>query len=183
MEPQASQRRGETNKLVQRRFERDAFAIEATGARHDHVRAGGGHFSDILERRVAVHLDQRRDLEPAGHFLQLGDALDRAREHFLAGVARQVGMSACHFCKRFRKVTGVNFTRYVSCVRVEKAKNLLLNPNSRVSEIAFEVGFQSLTNFNRRFKNMAGQSPTEYRRRLSTSLSARKRVKMDNRGN
>jgi len=41
---------------------------------------------------------------------------------------------------------------------------------NRVSEIAFEIGFQSLTNFNRRFKNLAGQSPTEYRRHLFTNL-------------
>ena len=57
---------------------------------------------------------------------------------------------------------------------MEKAKNLLLNPNYRVSEIAFEIGFQSLTHFNRIFKNIAGQSPTEYRRQLSAKLDARK---------
>jgi AraC-like DNA-binding protein len=50
---------------------------------------------------------------------------------------------------------------------VEKAKNLLLNPNYRVSEIAYEIGFQSLTHFNRVFKKIAGQSPTEYRQHLS----------------
>ena len=49
---------------------------------------------------------------------------------------------------------------------IEKAKNLLLNPNLRVSEIAFEVGFQSLTHFNRVFKKLLGQSPTEYRAQL-----------------
>jgi AraC-like DNA-binding protein len=51
---------------------------------------------------------------------------------------------------------------------------LLLNPNYRVSEIAFEIGFQSLTHFNRIFKTIAGQSPTEYRRQLSANLGARK---------
>ena len=45
----------------------------------------------------------------------------------------------------FKKITGVNFTHYVSRVRIEKAKDLLLNPNLRISEIAYEVGFQSLT--------------------------------------
>ena len=44
----------------------------------------------------------------------------------------------------FKKVTGLNFTDYVSRIRIEKAKNLLLNPNLRISEIAYEVGFQSL---------------------------------------
>ena len=66
----------------------------------------------------------------------------------------------------FKKATGINFTEYVSRTRTEKAKNLLLNPNLRVSEIAYEVGFQSLTHFNRIFKKLVGQSPTEYRSRL-----------------
>jgi len=42
----------------------------------------------------------------------------------------------------------------------------LLNPNLRVSEIAYEVGFQSLTHFNRVFKKVIGESPTEYRGHL-----------------
>ena len=87
----------------------------------------------------------------------------------LAAVARQAGMSTFYFCKKFKKVTGVNFAHYVSGIRVEKAKNLLLNPNYRISEIAYEIGFQSLTHFNRVFKSIAGQSPTEYRQQLSTN--------------
>jgi len=81
----------------------------------------------------------------------------------LARAAKAVNMSTFYFCKMFKKVTGINFTDYLSRVRIEKAKNLLLNPNLRVSEIAFEVGFQSLTHFNRVFKKLLGQSPTEYR--------------------
>ena len=84
----------------------------------------------------------------------------------LGQVAKAVNMSAFYFCKMFKKVTGINFTDYLARVRIEKAKNLLLNPNLRVSEIAFEVGFQSLTHFNRVFKKILGQSPTEYRAQL-----------------
>jgi AraC-like DNA-binding protein len=43
----------------------------------------------------------------------------------------------------------------------------LLNPNLRVSEIAYEVGFQSLTHFNRVFKRILGCSPTSYREQLA----------------
>jgi AraC-like DNA-binding protein len=68
----------------------------------------------------------------------------------------------------FKKATGINFTDYVSRVRIEKAKNLALNPNLRISEIAFEVGFQSLTHFNRVFKRITGVSPTSYRGNLPT---------------
>jgi AraC-like DNA-binding protein/ligand-binding sensor protein len=84
----------------------------------------------------------------------------------LGQVAKAVNMSSFYFCKMFKKVTGINFTDYVARIRIEKSKNLLLNPNLRVSEIAFEVGFQSLTHFNRVFKKILGQSPTEYRAQL-----------------
>jgi AraC-like DNA-binding protein len=85
----------------------------------------------------------------------------------LGQVAKAVNTSTFYFCKMFKKVTGINFTDYVSRVRIENAKNLLLNPNLRVSEIAYEVGFQSLTHFNRVFKKIIGQSPTEYRGQLA----------------
>ncbi len=84
----------------------------------------------------------------------------------LGHVAKACNTSTFYFCKMFKKVTGINFTDYLSRVRIEKSKNLLLNPNLRVSEIAFEVGFQSLTHFNRVFKKILGQSPTEYRAQL-----------------
>ena len=84
----------------------------------------------------------------------------------LGQVAKAVNTSSFYFCKLFKKATGLNFTDYVSRGRIEKAKNLLLNPNARISEVAFAVGFQSLTHFNRVFRKVLGESPTEYRRRL-----------------
>jgi AraC-like DNA-binding protein len=89
-----------------------------------------------------------------------------AEDLSLGQVAKAVNASPFYFCNMFKKITGVNFTDFLSRVRIEHAKNLLLNQNLRVSEIAFEVGFQSLTHFNRVFKKIIGQSPTEYRSRL-----------------
>ena len=90
----------------------------------------------------------------------------QTEELSLGQVAKAANMSSYYFCKMFKKIVGINFTDYVARVRIEKSKNLLLNPNLRVSEIAFEVGFQSLTHFNRVFKKILGQSPTEYRAQL-----------------
>jgi AraC-like DNA-binding protein len=90
----------------------------------------------------------------------------QTEEISLSQVAKAVNMSSYYFCKMFKKITGINFTDYVARVRIEKSKNLLLNPNLRISEIAFEVGFQSLTHFNRVFKKVLGQSPTGYRAQL-----------------
>jgi AraC-like DNA-binding protein len=84
----------------------------------------------------------------------------------LRQVSGIVNTSPFYFCKLFRKCTGVTFTEFVSRTRVEKAKNLLLNPNLRISEIAFAVGFQSITHFSRMFKQIVGDTPTDYRGKL-----------------
>lgn len=78
-------------------------------------------------------------------------------------MAQFANASPFHFCKLFKRVTGRTFTNFLSRVRIERSKNLLINPQLRVSEIAYEVGFQSLTHFNRVFQRILGQSPTEYR--------------------
>ncbi len=90
----------------------------------------------------------------------------QAEDLSLAEVAKAVNCSTFYFCKMFKKTTGLHFTEYLARVRIEKAKNLLLNPNLRISEIAYEVGFQSLTHFNRVFRRLVGESPTEYRQKL-----------------
>ncbi len=84
----------------------------------------------------------------------------------LAAVAHVVNMSATYFSEKFKEMTGINFVEYVARTRIEKARNLLLNPNRRVSEVAFEVGFQSLSQFNRMFKKVSGESPRDYRAKL-----------------
>jgi AraC-like DNA-binding protein/ligand-binding sensor protein len=84
----------------------------------------------------------------------------------LAAVAQASGASVFHFCKVFKKTTGLKFTDYVARVRLEDAKTQLLNPSRRISEVAYDVGFQSLTQFNRMFKRIFGQSPTEFRTHL-----------------
>lgn len=87
----------------------------------------------------------------------------------LTEVATASGASVFHFCKVFKKTTGLTFTDYVARVRLEAAKAELLNPDRRISEVAYDVGFQSLTQFNRTFKRVFGQSPTEFRAHLHSS--------------
>lgn len=91
----------------------------------------------------------------------------------LSAVARAAGSSVFHFCKVFRRSTGLKFTDYVARVRLEDARTQLLNPNRRISEVAYDVGFQSLTQFNRMFKRVFGQSPTEFRKHLNGKTARR----------
>jgi AraC-like DNA-binding protein len=81
----------------------------------------------------------------------------------LIQVAKAVNISGNHLSEKFKRVIGVNFVEYIARTRFEKARGLLRDPNLRVSEIAFAVGFQSLSQFNRVFKRFSGKSPTEYR--------------------
>jgi len=80
-------------------------------------------------------------------------------------VASHVGISPYHFCKVFKDGTGMTLTEYVNRRRVELAKQRLLRPDARVTEIAFDIGFQSLSQFNRCFARYVGMSPTQYRQR------------------
>jgi AraC-like DNA-binding protein/ligand-binding sensor protein len=84
----------------------------------------------------------------------------------LAHMAKILNVSTFHFCKTFHKNTGLTFTEYLTRTRLERACNLLNNPNLRISEVAFNCGFGSLGHFNRVFKRVIGCAPGEYRRRF-----------------
>lgn len=121
----------------------------------------------LVSNQLLVH---RANSEPpaitkAKQFIQE----HQADEISLADVAKAVNTSTFYFCKMFKKTTGLNFTEYLARVRVEKARNLLLNPNLRISEVAFASGFQSLSHFNRVFRRIAGESPTRYREKLPST--------------
>ena len=81
----------------------------------------------------------------------------------LTKIAKVVSINANYLSENFKQVTGTNFVEYVRRIRYENARELLRNSNRRISEIAFAVGFQSLSQFNRVFKKLSGKSPTEFR--------------------
>jgi AraC-like DNA-binding protein len=87
-------------------------------------------------------------------------------------VAGSVHMSAFYFCKMFKQATGLTFTDFLARIRVEKVKYLLLDRHKRISEVAFMSGFQSLSQFNRVFRRVAGEAPTVYRDRVQKMAAA-----------
>ena len=89
-----------------------------------------------------------------------------SEEISLVSVAKASNTSANYLSEKFKEATGVNYVKYVARMRFEKAATLLREANLRVSEIAFASGFQSLSQFNRVFKKLAGKAPTEYRRAM-----------------
>lgn len=81
----------------------------------------------------------------------------------LAQVVAHVRVSRFYFCKLFKRATGMTLTEYVTRVRLEKAKALLVDPALRVSEIVYAAGFGSIPRFNSVFKRYVGMTPTDYR--------------------
>lgn len=88
----------------------------------------------------------------------------------LTAVARFVQINPNHLSEKFKEVTGTNFVEYIARRRFVKACKLLSDRRLRISEIAFEVGFQSLSQFNRVFKRISGKSPSHYRAGISSKL-------------
>jgi AraC-like DNA-binding protein len=95
----------------------------------------------------------------------INDHLDE--EVSLDELARHIGSSKFYICKLFRRSMGITFTEYRARRRVERAKALLLEQNRRVSEVAYDAGFQSLTHFNRIFRRFVGTSPSDFREHLA----------------
>lgn len=95
-----------------------------------------------------------------------------ANELSLTKVARAVNISPTHLSEKFKSVTGINFVDYVARKRFANACALLRETDRSVSEIAFAVGFQSLSQFNRVFKKLSGKSPRAYRLSKSGGIFA-----------
>ena len=72
-------------------------------------------------------------------------------------------MSESRFSRFFRRSTGNTFTDFVNRVRINRACQLLMETDSQITHICYEVGFQNVANFNRRFRDIKGLTPSEFR--------------------
>ena len=81
----------------------------------------------------------------------------------LQSVAGEVGISPNHFSALFHKTVGISFRDYLSQVRVEESKRLLLYTDYSLADIAASMGFPDQSNFSKVFKRMTGISPGKYR--------------------
>ncbi len=120
-----------------------------------HLEIIGSHIECEISRDDPAIVGRAKRYMNARHQEQI--SLDEA--------ARAVNVSTRQFCKVFRQATGLTFTEYLARIRVEKAKSLLLNPKLRISEVAFETGFNSISQFNRSFKRIVGDAPSRFRSR------------------
>ena len=123
---------------------------------------------DSFASQLGQHAESLAIIEEGSEPAAISKARKYIHQHLdsplpLGNVARIAGLSESHFCRLFKDATGLTLTDYVNRCRVEWAKKELLRPELRVSEIAFQVGYQSLSQFNRSFARIVGASPTQWR--------------------
>lgn len=77
--------------------------------------------------------------------------------------AHLCGMSISTFKRKFRETFNESPKKYIAKMKLLKASRMLVSKNSRISDVAYDCGYESISTFNRSFKTYFGKSPTEYR--------------------
>lgn len=108
----------------------------------------------------------------AGPMHRLNGVLDYLNAHYhedltIGDVSRVAGMADASFSRYFKRSMGNSLTDFLNRLRVSKACHLLQSSDRYISDVCYEVGFRNLANFNRRFLQIKGMTPSEYRRRFS----------------
>lgn len=126
-------------------------------------------------RQTALELLQRAARARQGRplHLQRNHVISRAVEYVaenycdpnitLIGVARHVGMSSAHFSTVFSQTMGKPFIAYLTGLRIERAKELLVSSDMKLSNIAMEIGYNEPNYFSHVFRKSEGMTPKEYR--------------------
>ena len=115
----------------------------------------GGQEGIALRNRTSISW-----LEPLLEYIT--DHLDRDLN--IQELAAQVCLHPNYFIRMFKEQMGVPPIQYISRVKMEKAKELLMQTEGNVGEVARQVGFQDYFHFSKQFKKLVGMSPTEYRK-------------------
>lgn len=80
-------------------------------------------------------------------------------------LAAEVYLTPTYLCLLFRQVTGTTINRYLTNVRMEKAKELLMDLSNKLYDVSYAVGYMNPSYFSRQFKKYVGCLPSEYRNR------------------
>lgn len=98
-----------------------------------------------------------RKLQQAVDYIQMHLSDDLS----LATIAAELGMSRYYFCRLFKQSTGISPYQYVIQCRINRAKELLLNHQTSIAEVALQVGFTHQSHFTKHFKRLLGMTPKQ----------------------
>ena len=100
---------------------------------------------------------------------QIHEVVDYITENYgtpfnMTEICERFGMSSSYFSRSFQRATGNTFTDFVNQMRINRACVLLMETEQYVSTICYAVGYNNIANFNRRFMELKGMTPSEFRR-------------------
>ncbi|ATH80022.1 AraC family transcriptional regulator [Pseudomonas sp. GD04158] len=141
-----------------------------------------GHFFILLELLAASEDYQllsamtAADLGDEQHVERINRAVDYIFQHYAQDlcqeeVAEHLGMTPSYFSRFFKQATGRGFVEFVNRLRVSKSCELLSKSEKPVTEVCFESGFSNISNFNRRFQQLKGMTPSRYRKLVVQRLT------------
>ncbi|WP_076999931.1 AraC family transcriptional regulator [Variovorax sp. KK3] len=105
---------------------------------------------------------------------QIDSIVGYMNEHYsdaltMPRVAKHFDISRSHFSRIFHRRTGNTFSSFLTQLRISRACQLLVKSQDPVSAICYDVGFNNVANFNRRFRDVKGMTPTAFRRKFADS--------------
>jgi len=143
----------------------------------DHLFADASHHAAPAVRlscflRLMACLEQEAQCTPARPADELSAAIEYINTHIsepltIDSISEAVHISKYHFCRRFKKASGLTVMEYVLQTRLTLARNLLSRKEFSVTAISERCGFSSPSYFCRAFRTFTGQSPLRYRRSVS----------------
>lgn len=149
---EAQQRLNATLERFRLRFDLQSSAFEVAGVAEEMLNI---IFAELESLQLYSGDDLKKVLNYIDRNIKRGVSLDMA--------AAYVGMSASYFSKFFKKYMGVNFITYVTDRKIEAAKDMLLNTDRPVVNIAYDLSYSETNYFSKTFKKKVGVTPTEYR--------------------
>ncbi len=99
---------------------------------------------------------------------------DHSAEQFtMADVSARASMSESQFSRYFRRATGNTFTDFVNQLRINRACQLLMETDRYINNVCYDVGFNNVANFNRRFMQIKGMTPKDFRRQAEARFGTK----------
>ncbi|WP_326982627.1 AraC family transcriptional regulator [Chryseobacterium sp. MYb264] len=157
---------GETKRMVVEKLHlmKDKNSFESLMGLMDilHILANSGEVKELNneDTRIKWFLNDK---------IRMGTIYDYIHENYDKNpnvniIAENVNLSTPAFCRYFKKQTNMTFTDFVNNYRINQAKLLLLQ-NEGITEVCFQVGFESLSYFNKLFKKLMNETPTEFKKK------------------
>jgi AraC-like DNA-binding protein len=100
---------------------------------------------------------------------RISSIVDHLTHHYsddfsMTDLCKQIGMTESSFSRYFRRATGNTFTDFVNRLRINRACQLLMETDRYISNVCYDVGYNNVANFNRRFREVKGMTPKEFRK-------------------